>query len=195
MAKPIEQRAAAVARLLLSTVSNTKDELPFHINACIQAEMNAGDKAWDKLNATWSNSQKLQHRGGAQPLSLSFGGGESSSTKITTADFKVKAEIGSKLPYASIHEEGGFIRSKRTKTTRNGRVIPMMAAYFWAMYYAGKQSNPFYRTMALSVTRKGGVNIPARPYFKEAMKGLEKHYNEVVYPSIEQQINKAWNDD
>ena len=190
----LNRNIEAVAKILFATVSEVKEELPFHIAASIQSNMGTGDKAYDKMKATWSASQQLQHRGSnGGGLANSFGGGKNSTTKITFDNYSVKATIGSALPYAKIHEEGGFIAAKNYKVTRSGRKIPAMAAYFWAMYFKSNKSNPFFRTMALSVTKKGGVTIPARPYFDQSIKALQKHYDEVIYPEIEMNIEKAWN--
>jgi len=190
----LNKNIESVAKILFATLSEVKAELPFHISAHIQSEMGTGDKAYDKMKATWSASQQLQHRGSnGGGLANSFGGGKNSTTKITFDNYSVKATIGSALPYAKIHEEGGFIAAKNYKVTRSGRKIPAMAAYFWAMYFKSNKANPFFQTMALSVTKKGGVNIPARPYFDRSIKALQKHYDEVIYPDIELNIEKAWN--
>ena len=194
MANKLTKNIESVAKLLFATISEVKAELPFNIAAQIQSNMGTGDKAYDKMKATWSSSQQLQHRGSnGGGLAQSFGGGKNSSTEITIQDFSVKAKIGSKLPYANIHERGGFIAAKKYKVTKSGRKIPAMAAYFWAMYFKSNQANPFFKTMALSVTKKGGVDIPARPYFDSAIKAIQKHYDEVIYPDIELNIEKAWN--
>lgn len=82
-------------------------------------------------------------------------------------------QIGSNLPYADIHEYGGFIKSK-TKFSMFGGLMKM---YFTT-------GDEAYKYMALGALKHGGVNIPARPYFKpfEAefnREGLPKWWNEV----------------
>lgn len=198
MSKSIADKVANVANILLNAISEQKDKLPLNISAFIQGEMNVGDSAYDKLKATWSESQQLTHRGGGAEgggLAQSFGNGENSGTVVTQDGYRISATIGSKLPYASIHETGGFIPATKMKTTAGGRSIPKMSAFFWAMWFASNQSNPFFKTMALAVKKNGGVTIKARPYFDPAMKAMEEHYDTVVYPNLEQQIQEAWNAD
>lgn len=69
---------------------------------------------------------------------------------------KLTGEFGSKLPYAAIHEYGGFIKSK-------GK----MAKYFWYKYMS--TGNPYYRSLALAVEKRGGVQIPKREYFEKGI--------------------------
>jgi phage gpG-like protein len=70
-----------------------------------------------------------------------------------------EAEYGSDLPYARVQEFGGFIASKGN-----------MHKYFWAKFAETKQ--PYFKNIALSVQKKGGVRIPARPYFNPAVEKL-----------------------
>jgi hypothetical protein len=58
-----------------------------------------------------------------------------------------------------VQEFGGFIASKGN-----------MHKYFWAKFAETKQ--PYFKNIALSVKKKGGVNIPARPYFNPAVDRL-----------------------
>lgn len=67
--------------------------------------------------------------------------------------------VESLLPYAEIHDKGGFIASK-------GK----MANWFWYMFI--KFQNPFYKIMALSVKKRGGINIKATNYFTNAVKAF-----------------------
>lgn len=71
--------------------------------------------------------------------------------------------FGTSLNYASVHENGGFIKSK-------GR----MHKYFWAKYYESNKGNQYYRNLALSVKKKGGINIPKRPFFNPAIKDFDE---------------------
>jgi hypothetical protein len=60
----------------------------------------------------------------------------------------------------------------------------VMAQFFWAKYYTTKQ--PYFKRLALSVEKKGGVNIPARPYFNPAVDRLR---NDTKFASdIKQQV-------
>ena len=107
-----------------------------------------------------SSSTKLQIGKGA--LYRSFGVKDKNNFYEERAD---GFTLGSKLPYATIQEEGGFIKSK-------GK----MPSYFWARYYATK--SPYYKNLALAVKKNGGVNIKAKPYFRPAEK---KFASEGVY--------------
>lgn len=94
--------------------------------------------------------------------------------------------FGSKLKYASIHEKGGFVKSK-------GK----MHKYFWAKYYESK--NPYMKNLALGVKKAGGINIKARPYFAAAFEdfermpdGLSKTMNEIII-GIKNEFDKIEN--
>lgn len=78
-------------------------------------------------------------------------------------DKEIKKDIiyKSKLRYALIQEKGAFIKSR-------GK----MHKYFWAKYFETK--NEEFKIIALSVLKKGGVNIPARPYAKETRKEMKR---------------------
>jgi len=71
-------------------------------------------------------------------------------------------EYGTDIIYAGVQEFGGFIRDKGH-----------MQGFFWWRYKETK--SPYYRNLALSVRKKGGVTIPARPYFAP---GIEKFKSE-----------------
>lgn len=82
-------------------------------------------------------------------------------------------QIGSNLPYADIHEYGGFIKSK-TKFSMFGGLMKKYK----------ETGDEAYAIMAKSALLNQGVNIPARPYFApfEAefnREGLPKWWNEV----------------
>ena len=98
---------------------------------------------------------------------------DSETFKINYSNGVVSGDIGSKLPYADIHEDGGFIKSKTQFSMFGG----LMNMYF-------KTGDEAYKFIALSALKNGGVNIKARPYFKpfEAefnREGLPKWWSEV----------------
>lgn len=64
--------------------------------------------------------------------------------------------IGTKVPYAQIHEEGGTISQPRSQKQRR---------FFWAMYYQTKDEK--FKFAAIS-PKPLTIRIPARPYFKPA---------------------------
>lgn len=101
--------------------------------------------------------------------------------KLTTSASGFDWEFGTSLIYASIHNRGGFIKSK-------GK----MHKYFWAKYYETK--NPYMRNMALSVKKKGGVNIPKRPYFDNAEKKIQKDMPDFLQKVIDE-FAKTYNNE
>jgi len=81
--------------------------------------------------------------------------------------------IKSDLPYARIHEYGDFVKSKTQFSMFGG----LMKMFF-------KTGDEAYKIMAFSALKKGGVTIPARPYFNPFINemnkdGLPKWWNEV----------------
>ena len=161
--------AAQYDSLLKYFVNNTLQE--FFI-AEINSQMEIGSKGLlDKKTRTFSNSNKLRVNSGA--LDDSFRSAEfkrvksnnfNSITKFDITDGKVTGIFGSNAPYASVHENGMFIKSK-------GR----MHKFMFAMFLNTK--NVFWKILALSVKKKGGVNIKARPYFAPAIENINKNIN------------------
>ena len=113
--------------------------------------------------------------------------------------------IESLLPYAEIHDTGGFI--KATPVTVIRKFNPnaknkvggatrfqtfQMARYFWAMFF--KHGNTFYRAMALHVHNKGGITIKATKYFTKAVKEFRKTFREnqiILSDDIAEMINNS----
>jgi phage gpG-like protein len=93
--------------------------------------------------------------------------------QLSLNDNQIDITYGTKVPYASIHETGGFIASK-------GR----MHKYFWAKYYETK--SPYYKYLALKVKKQGGVDIPARPYLNPGM----EYFNEKMMPKVVENMIK-----
>jgi len=83
-------------------------------------------------------------------------------------------EYGSKIPYAKIHEYGGFIAAKkRASSVKRKKEVWVMSQYFWRKYMETKA--PFFKRIALSIEVKGGVNMRARPYWKPAIEDFKKN--------------------
>lgn len=143
----------------------------------IQAEMNA-DKSTKE--GEFNKTNKLNVNSGTNGLAFSF----DKDGKQTQTEFKINNKgltgtIGSKLPYAEIHEKGGFIKSK-------GK----MHKYFWAKYY--ETNKDFYKFIALSVLNKGGVNIKARPYFAPAMKELREKGQQIIEDYFREEVENLY---
>jgi hypothetical protein len=85
---------------------------------------------------------------------------------------------GSDLIYAKVHEEGMFIKSK-------GK----MASFFWARYYKTKVD--YWKYVALSVQKKGGVDIPKREYFGVAIKDYQdSNEPQVIFDEVLLKLKK-----
>lgn len=116
-------------------------------------------------------------------LYQSFGrNSQNSLTKVKVNNDNISAVVGSKLPYANIQNVGGFIKSKGA-----------MHKWFWYQY--GKTQNNFFKIMALSVIKRGGVKIKETKYFDKSLKTYE---NELLIPELEKVLNlviKALNGD
>jgi len=83
--------------------------------------------------------------------------------KASQSGSQFTLEYGSKIPYARIHELGGFINAiKRASSVKRKKEVWVMAQFFWRKYMETKA--PFFKRIALSIENKGGVNIKARPY-------------------------------
>jgi len=93
----------------------------------------------------------------------SFNKGKSESIrKVTGRGSRVVGWIGSKVPYASLHEFGGTVTTP---------VTPKAKSFFWYAYY--QTGNEKFKAMAMSsgsFTR----NIPARPFLTPAAKDYKK---------------------
>lgn len=128
-----------------------------------------------------STSKKLDVRTGK--LSKSFVPNDKNNIfKMKYQNGRLNLEYGSSLPYANIHEKGGFIKTK-------GK----MEGYFW--YKFASTNNPYWKYLALAVRKNGGVNIPARPYFEQ---GLEDFFRSnagigAVLDDIVNEIVLEWN--
>ena len=120
------------------------------------------DEAFPDSEATWSDSPRLRVKSGR--LLKSFTPKKPGSiSEIKTAGYRLDVSIGSNLPYAAAQETGMFIKSK-------GR----MQNYFWAKYIQSR--NEFFRIMALSVIKRGGIKLKKRRYFSLALKKFEQQY-------------------
>lgn len=99
-------------------------------------------------------------RPGAAGASRALGQGSADMIREieVSGDSQLILRFGSRVPYARIHELGGFIR-----------VTPRMRRFFWAKYYdageTGREAR-FWKNMA--TMNKSVITIPARPYLRPA---------------------------
>ena len=128
------------------------------------------DSSHSDSSTTWSNSKdNLRLKSGR--LISSFRP-NTKSTFVDVKSNKIKIHLGSDVEYASVHDKGMFIKATPI-TTKKGRKTYKMAQYFWAKYYETDKANSFFKIMALSVDKRGGVKIPKRPYFAPALSTLK----------------------
>lgn len=96
-------------------------------------------------------------------------------------------EIGSKLPYATIHEYGGEIRAKKKVSSLNRKKeVFAMEQFFWRKYF--ETGSPLYKNLALRINEFGFITMPARPYFEPAMQAFEKDGFDQLLDNIMQPI-------
>lgn len=116
-------------------------------------------------------------------LYRSFGRNHPNSlTKVKFNNDNVSAVVGSTLPYAKIQNDGGFIKSK-------GRM------HKWFFYQYKKHKNDFFKIMALSVIKRGGVKINETKYYDKTIEYYEK---QLLNPELQRILNlviKAMNND
>ena len=149
---------------------------PFIMQAYIGANMvNTGLKT----RIAPSTNAKIEINTGGLFRSFSRGGVGNIFKTSSTGNF-YQLEYGSNLPYAAIQEYGGFIKSK-------GK----MHKYFWARFAETK--NTYFKNLALHVQKKGGVQIPKRPYFAPSVSKFKSNgkYQEDVKANVIKGI-RAW---
>jgi hypothetical protein len=157
---PTPQQLASTFRTALSQLLKSFAQKAPHIfHAYIERHFDEGGQQ-DDASLTWRRSDKLAARTGR--LTRSFIPNQPGSLfRVTIGDGGLFIQLGTSVPYAGVNEgtkgEKVFIASK-------GRMHKM----FFARYMA--TGNPFFRTLALSVKKRGGVTIPKRPYFSEAVR-------------------------
>jgi len=176
----------ALKGILRPVILKSLERMPFVMQAYIGANMTFQGQA-DRIAP--SKSDKLTTYSGA--LFRSFAKGQPGNVfKVSEQGNNFEVEYGSSLRYAAIHEFGGFIKASPLTVikSKSGRKMNKstyaMAQFFWAKFYETKQ--PYFKRLALGVEKKGGVNIPARPYFNPAVDRLR---NDTKFASdIKQQV-------
>ncbi len=142
-------------------------QLPFQLSAFLDtyfenieptnewknAKVGSNVPAFNADNATFSTSNKLGVRTGEYKKSF-LQNNPNSNTKVNYSDASYSVTFGTKL--RRLHESGGFIASKGN-----------MHKFFFARYAETK--NEFFKIVALSVLKKGGVKVQKREHFTPAM--------------------------
>jgi len=97
-------------------------------------------------------------------------------TKLQFSNGMIDGEISSDVPYAAIHEYGGFIKSK-------GK----MANFFLMMFIKTKEFK--WLAMRKVVLRDGGIRMPARPYLRPAFNEVEQKGIQIWFDDVIDDIN------
>lgn len=134
-------------------LSSVAQELEFQFQA--YAEENFQESGGSGFNT----SSKLRVQSGGLTRSLIPGQPGNISDVRISADGRLNMRVGTKLVYAKVHEYGGFIKSK-------GR----MEKKLMALYY--QTHDKMYLYTSLSVKKKGGIKLKARPWFHPAVQRM-----------------------
>ena len=173
-ANDLSQRAERLRQRIPQLLKAVAQKAPYLLQAAVEAHM---DENGPEPGA-WSSSLQIGMQSG--DLSRSLIPNEPGNIfEVKTDGGKLSIRYGTKIIYASVHEHGGFIRSK-------GK----MHKWFWARY---KETHaPFYKIMALSVKKRGGVRIPKRPFFEPGMEQFRKEGLSKLLQELLVEITKAW---
>lgn len=144
----------------------------------------------DQDDKIFNNSKKLRSSGGRDSLKADL----SLKPKIDLTDDKINLQWETDRPYAGIQNRGGFIKARPTTNSR-GRKTYKMAQYFWAKSFEAdvKRKKELYKRIALSVEKKGGVNIKGKNYIEGALKDFEQNRLEKVVQRFFNEIANIWN--
>jgi hypothetical protein len=153
-------------------VDEELQKAPLTFIKLIETEMTAGKGAPSGI-PTKNTTNVLRNQSGKYAKSYLKGNPESLTEVITDVNGG-RVIVGTKRIYAAIHEYGGFIKGKPItpdpKKPRQAKTV--MEAHFWKMFAETKHN--FYLWMALSIRKKGGVNIEKRETLAKATKEYEK---------------------
>ncbi|MFA9212492.1 MAG: phage virion morphogenesis protein [Candidatus Methylacidiphilales bacterium] len=98
--------------------------------------------------------------------------------KVTSQTMQ-RVELGTTLPYAAIHNNGGKFSILLT---------PKMRKFFWAMFY--KTNNLKYKQMALTKKKRLPVRIPQRHFIGNSAV-LNQNIDKYITNEIIKQFNQA----
>lgn len=156
------ERAGYLSASMQRVAKDTMQRAAVGIGGAIQSQMNAGSTSEGEFN----NSNKLNSNTGTLARAFVLQD-KNNETRITVSGTQATMDYSINVPYAEIHEEGGFIKSK-------GK----MEQFFWANYL--KTGIEKYKIMALAVKKNGGINIPKRPFWSKGLKLFETK----MWPSL-----------
>lgn len=144
----------------------------------------------DKDGKVFNNQSKL--RSGTSKKNLR--GDLSRNAKPQVKDGKAILTWETDKPYAGIQNRGGFIKARPTTNSR-GKKTYKMAQYFWAKSFEAdvKRKRELYKRIALSVEKKGGVNIKGKHYLEKSLKDFEQTQLQRVVQEFFNNIAEVWN--
>lgn len=110
------------------------------------------EKAWsDTSTQPWQKRKPGSPRNKGRALLMDSGRLKGSIRRISVSP--TMAIIGTSVPYAKIHNEGGVLQPKVTKKMRG---------FAWKMYYATKE--PKWKGLALTKKKTLNIKIPQRKF-------------------------------
>lgn len=169
----LDTRITNLEKRLNVELESWAEQAIYLFHAYVEEHFNEG-----KRPGVFSKSDKLYVNSGR--LTQSFVPqrfGSLAGVEVTSNGLRIR--LGTDIIYARIHEYGGFIPSR-------GR----MHRYFWAKYYETRDKS--YKIIALSVMRKGGVDMPARPFFNPAVKVFRVEGREQLLKQLSRIIETAF---
>lgn len=174
----LEQRLLDVKAKLPSALKTEARKSMYEVAAIMSSQyMRKGEGGNEQSVIGPSRSDKLGVGTGALYRSF-LPGNENNELKIEVSDDSISIESTSKLKYALVHEKGMFIASK-------GR----MEKFFWGKFRS--TGNPYMKAMALSVRKRGGVNIPARPFIAPSIKDWQDKQSSAMLGRIVKVIEQS----
>jgi phage gpG-like protein len=112
-------------------------------------------------------------------------------SKVGYSSNKLSINWGSNLPYAEIHEKGGFIKAKKkASSVKTKREVFVMEQFFWRKFIESK--NEIWKRIALSVRKNKGIKMPARGYFNAALSTFRDEYKDKFIQQKRSDLLKAW---
>lgn len=170
-----EDRIKRIEREIRDGLQSFADEAIFLFQGFVEESFNEGSLG----EGEFSGSDKLHVNSGELTRSYIPGQTGNVSEIKVSANGRLEFRVGTTLVYARIHEEGAFIRSK-------GK----MEKFFWARYMETRRE--FYRIMALSVRKKGGVQIPARPFHAPAVTAMQSAGRQILLKRLSRLLRMSF---
>lgn len=132
-----------------------------------------GFKNGGRINK-WKQRDRSNEKGKKKGATLVRSGALKRSVRIIRASAS-EVVIGSDVPYAKIHNEGGMI---------NQQVTAKQRAFFWAKYKATK--NEMYKRMALAASLE--IKMPQRQFMGDST-DLRKEVNQHIFKELKKIFN------